>query len=224
MRFITFLLFILLLKSPLILKGQNKIIYVGDPMCSWCYGFAPELEKVINKFNQEVEVEVVTGGLRPYFDQSIADMKDFLKGHWEDVNKASGQIFNYGILDQRDLIYDTEPSCRAVVVVRHINPAKKFEFFKLVQEAFYFHNKDLRQVSSYEPILTSLDIDKELFKQYFESEKFKTLVKADFQRATNLGVRGFPTVLLQTNEGVSILSREYITSESLSQLIESKLD
>ena len=43
------------------------------------------------------------------FDQSIADMKDFMKGHWADVNKASGQSFNYGILDQRDLIYDTEP-------------------------------------------------------------------------------------------------------------------
>lgn len=23
-----------------------EVIYVGDPMCSWCYGIAPELDKL----------------------------------------------------------------------------------------------------------------------------------------------------------------------------------
>ncbi|MFQ5523922.1 MAG: DsbA family protein, partial [Acidimicrobiia bacterium] len=39
----------------------TKLIYVGDPMCSWCWGFAPEIEDLADEY----PVEVVVGGLRP---------------------------------------------------------------------------------------------------------------------------------------------------------------
>ena len=39
----------------------RKLIYVGDPMCSWCWGFAPEIESLADDY----PIEVVVGGLRP---------------------------------------------------------------------------------------------------------------------------------------------------------------
>lgn len=201
------------------MNAQEKLIYVGDPMCSWCYGFAPELEKIVEKHKNHMEIELVTGGLRPYFNKPINEMKDFLSHHWEDVNKASQQPFNYDILDRSDINYDTEPACRAVVVVRHMNRDKEFEFFKLVQEAFYFHNKDLRFAESYFSILEELDLEKETFNTSFDSEEYKELVKEDFKRANALGVQGFPSVLLESNGKVTILTRGYTTAEHVNDAI-----
>ena len=107
-RFTVLCIFIYLSTAPN-MNAQNKLMYVGDPMCSWCYGIAPELEKIVEKYKGQMDIEIVTGGLRPYFDKPINEMKDFLSHHWEDVSKASQQPFNYDILDRADLLYDTEP-------------------------------------------------------------------------------------------------------------------
>ena len=205
------------------MKGQEKLIYVGDPMCSWCYGFAPQLDKLVEQYKSKMDIELVTGGLRPYNQTPINEMKEFLTGHWQEVNKRTQQPFNYDILNSQDLTYDTEPSCRAVVVVRHMNPKKEFEFFKIIQEAFYNQNKDLRKVESYYPILDKLGLDKEEFKKRFTSEEYKKLVQKDFERAGALGVRGFPSLLLELNGKLIVLSRGYTTAEEIEELIRSAL-
>ena len=213
----------LLISLNVSLMSQNKLIYVGDPMCSWCYGFAPELEKIVEQYDGKVELELVTGGLRPYYNKPISEMKDFLSHHWEDVNKASGQPFKFDILDRSDLVYDTEPSCRAVVVVRAMDPAKEFEFFKLAQEAFYFHNKEMSKVETYAEIVEKLDMDKQKFIELFESDTYKAAVKKDFERAAALGVQGFPTMLFIQGDNRQVLSRGYTQKEKISAQVETLL-
>jgi putative protein-disulfide isomerase len=203
------------------MKAQEKIIYVGDPMCSWCYGFAPQLEKLVEEHKVDMDIELVTGGLRPYFKKPISEMKEFLSHHWQDVHKASKQPFSYDILDRADINYDTEPSCRAVVVVRHMDSTKEFEFFKLIQEAFYYKNKDLRNVESYDSVLEGLGLDKKEFEKRFNSEEYKELVKADFKRASELGVQGFPTLLFQSGDKITVLSNGYTLAEKVNEVINS---
>lgn len=206
------------------MQAQEKLIYIGDPMCSWCYGFAPQLEKLVDQHKSKMDIELVTGGLRPYNTTPINEMKDFLSHHWEEVNNASQQPFNYEILDRTDVKYDTEPSCRAVVVVRHMDAAKEFEFFKKTQEAFYFQNKDLRSVESYYPILEELGLDKELFTKRFNSDEYKELVKQDFKRAVDLGINGFPSLLLQTKGKLIVLARGYTSADQVNETIKVALN
>lgn len=40
-----------------------SLVYVGDPMCSWCYGFGQELSKALAQ-RLEMRLDIVTGGLR----------------------------------------------------------------------------------------------------------------------------------------------------------------
>ncbi|MBK9151344.1 MAG: hypothetical protein IPM26_10245 [Saprospiraceae bacterium] len=28
-------------------SNKDTLIYVGDPMCSWCYGFSPKVDKLL---------------------------------------------------------------------------------------------------------------------------------------------------------------------------------
>lgn len=193
-------------------QSDMKLIYVGDPMCSWCYGFSPELEEVVTHYKGTLGLEMVMGGLRPYHNEPIANMKEFLSHHWEDVGKASGQPFEYGILDRADLNYDTEPPCRAIVIVRHMDADKELTFFQETQKAFYFKNRDMNQAATYHDILTNLDLDTAAFDKLFDSEEYKMSVKKDFERSRHLGVSSFPTLLLDNGQDTVIVARGYAKS------------
>ena len=133
------------------LMAQEKpvLIYIGDPMCSWCYGFSPEITKAKEELESTVDFLLIMGGLRPNGTETMADLGDFLKEHWDHVNQRSEMPFNYDILKDESFVYDTEPPCRAVVTMRKLNPKKEFDFFKEVQRAFYYENKNTKDGNTY---------------------------------------------------------------------------
>ena len=154
------------------------------------------------------------GGLRPYDTQTMTDLKDFLTDHWNDVHEASRQPFQYGILDT-ELIYDTEPSCRAVMIVRELQPSTVMAYFHKVQTAFYAENKNPHLTNTYADIAVSMGLNRETFVNKFESKEYKAGVKNDFLRASQLGVRSFPTVLLSVKGKTKVVSAGYSKAEKV---------
>ncbi len=201
-------------------QEKPKLIYFGDPMCSWCYGFSPEFSKTIKSLGDNVDFEFVMGGLRPYNTETMTDLANFLKHHWEEVGKRSGQLFQYDILKEASITYDTEPACRAVVTARQINPAIEFEFFKAVQSAFYNENKNPNLTETYMEVAKKFNLDKNDFKNLFESEEMKNAVRGDFTRSAEMGVRGFPTVILKKDEELFLLTNGYTEAENIIRKVE----
>ncbi len=39
------------------------LLYIADPLCSWCYGFGPELSKLLAR-HPGARLDLVMGGLR----------------------------------------------------------------------------------------------------------------------------------------------------------------
>ena len=204
------LIFAIILISTMNTNAQDKptLIYVGDPMCSWCYGFGHEIEDAITELGEEIQLEVVMGGLRPYNTQTMADLKDFLSDHWKHVYEASGQPFQYGILDTK-LLYDTEPACRAVMIARELQASTVMTYFHNVQTAFYAENKNPHLTDTYADIAVSMGLNRETFVKKFESKEYKALIKNDFRRASQLCVRSFPTVLLSVKGKTKVVSAGY---------------
>ena len=44
--------------------SEHRFIYFADPMCSWCYGFAPVIWALAERFEGRMDVQLVMGGLR----------------------------------------------------------------------------------------------------------------------------------------------------------------
>ena len=199
------------------LSSQEKptILYFGDPMCSWCYGISPELDAVKEHFRDKADFRIVLGGLRPYNTETMGDLKLFLTDHWKEVQRASGQPFRYEILDRSEMRYDTEPACRAVVTIREKYPDKAFEFFKGIQHAFYYENRDLSKIENYIDILKSLEIDVDYFQRSFDSEEMKERVKRDFKMSSSMGIHGFPTLVLKTGNEYHLIANGYTSSENM---------
>lgn len=215
---------LILLALTASVQPKPKLIYIGDPMCSWCYGISDELAQVKQHFDDEVDFEVVLGGLRPYNKETMADLKDFLTHHWVDVHKASGQEFNYDILDDQNITYDTEPPSRAVLVVRKLKPEMEFDFFKAIQKVFYFENKNMHLAGSYHEVLKDMEIDIQAFDELFASEELEALVKLDFARARQLGVSSFPTLLIQVGDSINLVARGFASKEEMISAIDRILE
>ncbi|HBP90419.1 MAG TPA: dithiol-disulfide isomerase, partial [Nitrospiraceae bacterium] len=94
-------------------------------------------------------------------------------------------------------IYDTEPPSRALIVVRQLAPDKEFPFLKSVQEAFYVRNEDVTREKVLADLAGSQNIDRGRFLAGFKNSAIKQSVWGEFDRARQLGVSGFPTLLGQ---------------------------
>ncbi len=188
---------------------QDTLFYIGDPMCSWCYGFAPEIIEIKEKLPKNVVFQTVLGGLRPNGTETMADLGDFLKHHWEEIESLTGQPFKYDILEQKTFTYNTEPACRAVLTARKLNPEQELVFFKAVQTAFYKDNKNVHDIQTYLDIAKSLNFDTKQFAIYFNSPELKEATYADFYLSAEMGIRGFPSIVFKKGEKLHLISNGY---------------
>ena len=200
---------------------KPKLIYVGDPMCSWCYGISEELSRTVEHFEDQLEVEIVLGGLRAGGGDKWNDQfKSFLRHHWEDVGMKSGQPFSFKLLDLEQFEYDTEPACRAVVVVKQLAPDKALAFFKEIQKRFYQESMDPKSIDFYQPLCEKMNIDFSTFSSNFDSDDAKIDTKHNFYRSRKLGVNSFPTILLEKEGKVHRIDSGYSTFEEMRKKIE----
>ncbi len=197
----------------------DALIYIGDAMCSWCYGIAPELDQLKNN-HPELDFKLLMGGLRPYNTEKAIDMADFLKSHWVEIEERTGQPFAFDILQNPEFIYDTEPPARACVVIRKMQPDLELDFFKDVQAAFYRDNKDTSTINTYLPIVAKYNLDMNEFERLFDSAEMKENVKADFQIVHKMGIKGFPSVVLKKDGEFNMVANGYQTAGKISEVIQ----
>ncbi|MEM6395954.1 MAG: DsbA family protein [Bacteroidota bacterium] len=212
--------------EPISYREDVEIIYVGDPMCSWCWGISPALNQLQNAAEvNSIPYRLVMGGLRPGGgDPWNEEFRSFLKHHWEEVNARSGQPFGMELFKRESFNYDTEPACRSVVAARQLVPESESRFFELVQHRFYVLNEDPNKLGFYEPICEDLNIDFDQFSVLFESEATKAATLRDFQISRQMGISGFPTVVFRKEDQFIAIARGYSEFDSMWSAVTSLME
>lgn len=203
--------------APPTFTEDSEIIYVGDPMCSWCWGISPALNQLERAATANgIPYRIVVGGLRPDDSEEWTErFRGFLQHHWEEVTARSGQPFGYELFKRDHFQYNTEPSCRAVVTARRMDPALESRFFELTQHHFYVKNDDPGAVEFYRPICAALGLDFARFSELFESDAIKKATLADFQTSRQWGVTGYPTVIFRKGAKLYAVARGYAEFEQM---------
>lgn len=199
----------------------TRLIYVGDPMCSWCWGFAPEIESLA----EELPVEVVVGGLRPGpMAQPLEDrMAGFLREHWVEIAERTGQPFDTTFLERRDgWVYDTEPAAIAVAQFREMSDDGTLDYFTEVQMAFYGQGRDVTDFEVLVELTGGFDVDQVAFANAVNGDEAKKRAWNDFSRARNWGISGFPTLVGELDDGrLALLARGWAPAGTIRQRIRS---
>ena len=65
---------------------KAKLYYVYDPMCSWCWGYAPTWNALQQKLTEFVDIHYCLGGLAEDSEQAMTlEMQNFLQQTWPAV-------------------------------------------------------------------------------------------------------------------------------------------
>lgn len=206
---------------------QKHLLYVADPMCSWCYGFSPVIAGIADHFEDRLPVQLMMGGLRPGTTKVwSAEDKATTSGYWRRVEQASGQRFDYdAFLKREGWSYDTEPACRAVVTMRLLNPRVALAFMARVQRAFYAEGRDTTQGAVLADVAAEAGVDREMFFAELLSEEAKRETERDFQAAKRAGITGFPTLLAGDGTGhYLVVTNGYRQLDGLPQALEKWLE
>ena len=197
-----------------------EMVYIGDPMCSWCWGFAPTLHKLDETF--DIPLRTMVGGLAagPMARPMGPNMTKTILHHWHQVEEASGQPFDHTGLDRPpEWVYDTELACTAVVVVRQQAPEKTLAFFDRLHRAFYAEAIDITDIEVYPALVADFVPDVDAFMVALKSSEMHTAAWEDFSAARRLGVSGFPTLLVRDGEQWSIVCRGFAPFENIEPAI-----
>ena len=197
----------------------REVLYVGDPMCSWCWGGSPGLRQLEAEANRQgIPFRIRVGGLRPGGgDPWNERFKGFLRHHWEEIAARTGQPFSTRFLDRPAFNYDTEPACRAFLVMRGMieeipgPETRAYEVFAAIQRKFYAEGEDPTVASFYESVCAAHGLDFKVFLSRFDHADAKRATANEFQEVRALGVSGFPTVLFRGGAGLEVLASGFMT-------------
>ncbi|HEU4621312.1 MAG TPA: DsbA family protein [Burkholderiaceae bacterium] len=201
---------------------SHHLIYIADPMCSWCYGFGPELAK-FEQLEPETHIDILLGGLRAYHDEPADQaFKETIRGHWTKVRDVTGLPFNDAALEHENFVYDTEPACRAVVTVRDTTPELALPYFHAIQRAFYAEGRNVTQDHVLADIAAETGIDRERFLELWRSPEMREQTEHDFALVSRWGVRGFPAIVAAHDDRLTLVASGYTPADkvvaALSQL------
>lgn len=204
------------------MNSNKELIYVGDPMCSWCYGFSLIKKQLVQQCKGRAEVRYIAGGLHTdwteYWNQ---EYRDFLHDHWIEIGNRSGQPFKLDILSRKEFVYNTENSCRAVITARQLEgDMVSLDFFSTLQKAFYAENVDITDEQMLIDLAVNFGLSTKEFTPVFTAEETKVKTLQDYERARSIGVTGFPTVVLREGEEYGALTVGYREYEYLMPVVE----
>jgi putative protein-disulfide isomerase len=199
---------------------RARLLYVMDPMCSWCWGFAPVLESLAEQAAAAgVGLELVMGGLRREGVAIDAASRVRYLGYWQAVNASTGQLFNFNDGLPEGLVYDTEPACRALVTARALAPELVLPLNRLIQRAFYTQGVDVTRASVLVELAERAGIPRIVFAEAFDSAAQRAATAADVSWVQDLGIAGFPTLLAERNGQMALLTNGYQPLDVLQPLL-----
>lgn len=204
----------------------RSLIYVTDPLCSWCWGFSPVIEALASRTG--LPVEIMVGGLAAGPGARLLDteMRLTLSQHWEEVQARSGQPFDHdaigGLAD--DWSYDSLLSCMALIAVRTQDPTRALPALEALQRAFFAERRDTTDPEVVVEVLSSIVPDPAQLAADLADEALVEAAVGEFASARELGVEGFPTVFVRSGNDWAIAARGWAPLDALLPGLQAWLD
>lgn len=188
-----------------------RLLYVIDPMCSWCWGFAPVFEALAAQAQASgVAARLLVGGLRPGTRLALdAATRGCILEHWQAVTERTGRPFRFDGALPEGFVYDTEPACRALVTARQLAPGRVWALLRAIQQAFYLEGRDVTRPALLLELAEAAGVPRQAFAAAFDSAERHVATQADFVRVQNLGIAGFPTLLAERDGQLALLTNGY---------------
>ena len=201
------------------------LVYVHDPMCSWCWGFRPALQALMTGLPDTVTVVRLLGGLAPDSEVPMSgEMCGYLKSTWEKIEEhIPGTEFNYDFWTRCIPRRSTYPACRGVIAAREQGDRHDEEMTYAIQQAYYLQAKNPSDQATLANLADSLGLDVDRFLAALVSEKTRDILLGEISLSRKIGIQGFPGMVFAANNRITPVRIDYHHPENMLQEIRSHL-
>ncbi len=172
-----------------------ELLYAVNPMCSWCYGFAPSLAALRDARGPSLRITLALGALRAETEAMRPEQKAHLTSAWQRVGQASGQPFDPALLQVDDFAYDTRPASRAVMAARSLGEAAALDLLAAIQQAFYRDARRVTRTDVLRDVADEIGLDGAAIVAAVEDPAAATALERENRDVAALGIEGYPTVV-----------------------------
>jgi putative protein-disulfide isomerase len=208
-------------------KKSVELYYVTDPICSHCWALEPVLRKFVDQYGRYFNMHTLMGGLLEKWD-GFADASNGISGpadvagHWREVGEHSRMPIDGTVWYDNPIESSFIPS-RVYKVIQEKNSDLANAFLRRAREELFAFNKNIAQDEVLIHIVNQVGLDGEAIIHESKLPEANTSLHEDFQLVRELGVRGFPTIVMVNEEqtGVRIVGARTLEdyTNALQQLL-----
>lgn len=179
-------------------QPNDRLIYVHDPMCSWCWGFRPVFEQLCVRLPATIHVDRLLGGLAPDTVEPMpAAMREQLEATWRRIQeRIPGTRFNFDFWRLAAPRRSTWPACRAVIAARALDPTIEDAMIGAIQRAYYLEARNPSDDTTLVALAGELGLDAQAFTRRLRDSATALQLAHEIDEARRLGADSFPSLRL----------------------------
>lgn len=192
---------------------KTKLIYFFDALCGWCYGFSPVMKQLHERYKDQYDFEIISGGL--VLGKNIGPLSriaDYIKNASKEVEQRSTVTFGENFLkelDEGSMILNSVPPAVALCIVKDQQPDQAMAFGALLQHAMFYDGMHPENILRYSHYAAQIGMDKDTFNQDMQDDRYIQLAKRDFKFTRELGIEGYPALVGMKDEQGYVITRGF---------------
>lgn len=205
------------------MNGMRELIYVHDPMCSWCWGFRPTLQRLRSRLPDGIAFRHLLGGLAPDSEQPMPlEMRKQLQDTWQRIQqRIPGTEFNFAFWADCKPRRSTYPACRAVLAARALGRDYEEAMILAVQQAYYTRAMNPSDAATLLQLADEIGLQRSAFAHLLTGEATCRQLEREISEARTLGANSFPSLLLESDDTYQAIAVDYTDADPMLDTIES---
>lgn len=204
---------------------NTKLIYVHDPMCSWCWGFADTYETLVSQLPDDMEVVRLLGGLAPDTNEPMPEaMQQMLQQTWQRIEEMiPGKYFNFDFWTDCTPRRATYPACRGVIAAREQGEQYDPMMTQAIQQAYYQLAKNPSDNETLIELADELGLDKNRFEQVLVANETQQQLLNEIATTRGMEINGFPSLILQHHDRLDSVLLNYTDANAMLHQIKTSM-
>ena len=178
--------------------GTATLVYVHDPMCSWCWGFEPTRVALFDALEGRLPIRRMVGGLAPDSDQPMPrELQVALQQTWQRIQQViPGTRFNFDFWSECAPRRSTYPANRAVIAARRQNEDFDAKMTARIQRAYYLEARNPSDDDTLIDLAGDIGLDRDRFARELVDATTREIFADELQATRAMGIDGFPSLAL----------------------------
>ncbi len=195
----------------------TRLIYIYDPMCSWCYAFNSSLQELQKDLPPTIRFSYLLGGLAPDSTEPMPiDLQNTIKQAWRRIEKTVPNVqFNYDFWKVNTPLRSTYPACRAILAAKKQGVEYETKLLFAIQTAYYQKARNPSLQDTLQSCAIEVGLDADSFIRDLNSQAINIELNKEIEFARSLDVTSYPSLCLIVNKKQFSIASDYLDHRTM---------